>query len=1066
MRLRLSTRLILSVGLIQIAMCSLLVWNSVRLIDASHGELLEHAARAETELLAASLAPALLTDDRALLRDALALNESHPEFAYADVFDTDGVHKGSLHGVHDIRAPHDADYAAARADGIYDMAVPIMLGGRTLGSLHVGISIRTAETLARKTRTQNSLIAAAGLAISMLITVMLSLWLTRNLRRLELGAQALQQDWLDFRLDIRGGDEIGAVAQAFDRLAAHLGETRSALLEKQRLLEQQTEHLRALIDGVGAVITEGDPQSCSYTYVSREAENLLGYPLADWYNPGCCMDHIHPEDRPKLGAALNAHLPGPATFALDYRLLHRDGHIVWVRSIVNIRPRPDGDGAACIGLLIDISERMQTMEALRRSEARLKEAQSLAHIGSWELDLVNNQLDWSDEIYRIFGIAPQAFAATYEAFLDIVYPDDRERVIRAYNDSVLNRTPYDLVHRIQPPDGTLKYVHERCETFYAADGTPLRSLGTVQDITERVRAENVLALRLAELKQAEERQRELLTLAQREQGRMAALLSGMSIGILFEDRAGRVEYVNPSFRRMWAIQDDVELVGRPTRSVLENSTHRFARPDHASKHVLHVLDTHEISERFEVDLYDGRVLTQLSYPVADPEGRIIGRLWIYEDVTHERQTAQQLVYLAERDPLTGLHNRHRFQEQLEWMINTSRRNGTQFALLYFDLDEFKYINDTFGHRAGDTVLVRTAGEVASLIRSGEMFARLGGDEFAILTDFQERAETTALSERIVHAISAIPFRFRGSNLRLTASIGIAIFPHHGDNAEDLVAHADTAMYQAKNLGKNTWALYDPQRDASQAMVERMTWTSRIGAALERGLFELHFQGIYCTHDRSLSHLEALVRMRDPAAPDQLIMPGQFIPVAEKSGQILEIDRWVLEHSIQTLAQQPHLAGLAVNVSGRSFDQPSLPGFIRELLERHAVAPERLIIELTETAAVSEMQDAQRFIEALQQTGCTVCLDDFGTGFSTFAYLKYLGVQMLKIDGMFIRDLPNNPDNQAFVKAMMDVARGLHKIAVAEFVEDGATLEKLVELGVDLAQGYFLDRPSARHPALE
>lgn len=396
MRLRLSTRLILSVGLIQIAMCALLVWNSVRLIDASHGELLEHAARAETELLAASLAPALLTDDRALLRDTLTLHESHPEFAYADVFDVHGVHKGSLHGVHDIRAPHDADYAAARTDGIYDMAVPIMLGGRTLGNLHVGISIRTAETLARKTRMQNSLIAAVGLAISMLITVLLGLWLTRNLRRLELGAQALQQDRLDFRLDIRGSDEIGAVAQAFNRLAAHLGETRSALLEKQLVLERQTDHLRALIDSVKAVITEGDPHRCTYAYVSREAENLLGYPLEAWYRPGALKQFMHAEDLPRLNAALEAHLPGPATFALDYRLLHREGHIVWVRSIVNIRPRPDGDGATCIGLLIDISERMQTMEALRRSEVRLKEAQSLAHIGSWELDLVNSQLDWSD----------------------------------------------------------------------------------------------------------------------------------------------------------------------------------------------------------------------------------------------------------------------------------------------------------------------------------------------------------------------------------------------------------------------------------------------------------------------------------------------------------------------------------------------------------------------------------------------------------------------------------------------------------------------------------------------
>ncbi|HSP00431.1 MAG TPA: EAL domain-containing protein, partial [Thioalkalivibrio sp.] len=503
------------------------------------------------------------------------------------------------------------------------------------------------------------------------------------------------------------------------------------------------------------------------------------------------------------------------------------------------------------------------------------------------------------------------------------------------------------------------------------------------------------------------------TITRREQSRMAALLSGMSIGILFEDCEGLVEYVNPAFRRMWAIGEQVELIGRPSRDVLEHSTHRFARPDHASKHILHVLDTHEISERFEVDLYDGRVLTQLSYPVADPDGRVIGRLWIYEDITHERQTAQQLIYMAQHDALTGLYTRHRFQEHLERMIGSAQRNDGHFALLYFDLDEFKYINDTFGHRAGDTVLVRAAGEVASLVRSGEVFARLGGDEFAVLAEMRHEDDPAQLAERIAHAISAIPFRFRGTNLRLTASIGIARFPEHGDNVEDLVAHADTAMYQAKGSGKNTWALYDASRNHSEAMMARMTWRGRIDQALKNESFELHYQGIYQTSDGTLSHLEALVRMHDTSDGEQrLIMPGQFIPVAEKTGQILEIDRWVLRQSIETLAAHPELRALAVNVSGRSFDEAGLPQYIQDLLKRHGVEPRRLIVELTETAAVSEMQDAQRFIEALQQAGCLIGLDDFGSGFSTFAYLKYLGVQILKIDGMFIRDLPNNRDNQA------------------------------------------------------
>ena len=670
----------------------------------------------------------------------------------------------------------------------------------------------------------------------------------------------------------------------------------------------------------------------------------------------------------------------------------------------------------------------------------------------------------SDGIRDIYGVMPDEVVSDATVTFERKHPEDRPGLLQSIRESARTLKIWHYRYRVNHPTKGEIWVEGRASPERLPDGATLWH-GAIFDITEQKRTEMALAHSLQDLRTSEQRQRELLALAQREQGRMSALLSGMSIGILFEDRDGRVEYVNPAFRHMWAIAEGVELVGRPTQDVLTHSTHRLARPDHASRHILHVLDTHEISERFEVDLYDGRILTQLSYPVSDPDGRAIGRLWIYEDITHERQTAQQLIYLAEHDALTGLYNRHRFQDHLERTISVSARSGGRFALLYFDLDEFKSINDSFGHRAGDTVLVRTAGEVASLVRGGEMFARLGGDEFAILVAVQRGDEPAQLAERVVHAISAIPFRFRGSNIRLTASVGIARFPEHGDNAEDLVAHADTAMYQAKDSGKNTWAVYDPSRNIAEAMLERMTWGTRIAQALERDGLELHYQGIYHIRDGSLSHLEALVRMRDPLEPGRLIMPGQFIPVAEKNGQILEVDRWVLRESIATLARHPELAALAVNVSGRSFDEPTLPHFIQEQLQRHGVAPKRLIIELTETAAVTEMQDAQRFIEALQQTGCLICLDDFGSGFSTFAYLKYLGVQILKIDGMFVRDLPNNRDNQAFVKAMIDVARGLGKVTVAEFVEDAATLDMLARFGVDMAQGYHLDRPAAAHPSL-
>jgi diguanylate cyclase (GGDEF)-like protein len=559
--------------------------------------------------------------------------------------------------------------------------------------------------------------------------------------------------------------------------------------------------------------------------------------------------------------------------------------------------------------------------------------------------------------------------------------------------------------------------------------------------------------------------RQQITRLRQEQARLNHLLSAMNIGILFEDSQNRVMYYNPAFRRVWLIPESIDLTGRTTKEVMLHSANVLARPDHFSKHILHVLDTHEVSENFEIVLADGRLLTQLSYPVHDTDGRFIGRLWIYEDVTRERQTAEQLIYLAERDSLTGLYNRHRFQTELGRMLAETERHQSQGALLFFDLDEFKYINDTFGHRAGDAMLIRVAGAVSALVRRNEVIARLGGDEFAVLLPEANEAQAVQLAERIVRSISQIPFRFEQQNLRLTTSLGIALYPQHGSDTEELVARADAAMYQAKDAGKNAWRIYRPESDASREMLDRLSWQERIRNALENDLLRLHYQGVYHAADGTLSHLEVLVRMLDETDPERIILPGHFIGYAEKSGKIREIDRWVIAESVNMLARSPDMPSLAVNISGRSFDDPTLPQYIAERLSEQRVAPARLLVELTETSAVSDLHDAQRFIEALRQTGCLVCLDDFGTGFSSFAYLKHLRADVLKIDGLFIRDLPNDRDNQVFVKAIVDVARGMRKTTIAEFVEDAETLEMLRHFGVDMVQGYHLDMPRGNHPAV-
>ena len=910
--------------------------------------------------------------------------------------------------------------------------------------------------------------------------------LARPLRELEAVARSvIESGSLEHRFTTYGVFELEQLGRVFNQMLAQLG---SASRQLQQQAEAEVERNRMLAAANAALMQEiGERQRAEErlleseerfrlfmrhfpglayikdshsrtlfasqgfkTYFDFTPTEMLGKTNAELFPPEFA-DQITADDRRILESG-----------QYEQREEHYGGRD-W-STLKFVLPRT-GQTPLLGGFTLDITERKRAEEALRQSRNLLQTV----------LDTIPTRVFWKDRDSRYLGcnrafaldagvgspdemVGQDDYQIGWREQADL-YRNDDKQILESGNPKIDYEEPQTA------PDGRHVWLRTSKVPLRDADGVVFGILGTYQDITERKQAEAELAKTVEELRVAGHRQRELLAVTRREQGRLRALLAAMSVGILFEDNRQCVEYLNPAFLKMWAIDETLDLVGHPMREILEHSTHRFARPDHASRYVLQVLDTHEISERFEIDLYDGRILTQMSYPVMDNEDRLLGRLWLYDDITHERQTAQQLLYLAERDPLTGLCNRHSFQKHLEQKIAAAQRSGDCFAVIYFDLDEFKAINDTFGHRAGDMVLVRTAGEITTQVRATEIFARLGGDEFAILSTFGIGYQPDALPARIVEAISAIPFRFRGTNLRLTASVGIALFPEHGESVEDLVAHADMAMYQAKNQGKNTWALYDPSRDSTEAMVQRLNWNSRIAQALEGELFELHFQGVYRTDNRVLSHLEVLIRMRNPDDPEHPILPGQFIRLAEKSGQVLDIDRWVLKRSIALLGQHADLPPLAVNLSGRTFDDPALPQFIRRLLVKHGVDPQRLFVELTETAAVSDVQDAQRFIEAIQQLGCGVCLDDFGSGFSTFAYLKYLNVKVLKIDGLFVRDLPNNYDNQVFIRAMVEVARGLRKTTVAEFVEDAATLDMLRDLGVDLAQGYHLDRPNAEHSAL-
>jgi len=707
----------------------------------------------------------------------------------------------------------------------------------------------------------------------------------------------------------------------------------------------------------------------------------------------------------------------------------------------------------------------ERVRALAASEAKFTAIADYSYDCELWIDPESRLIWINPRVHDMFGYTPAECITMPNFPAPFISAGDVERTVRQIRRALRGNTGQDFEFRARRKDGSEFWAAADWRPIYDTRGDYQGIRISIRDVSKRREAEQRLEATVTELREAQNVQQQYLTRAQDEHARLTALLAAMDFGILFVSSEERVVYSNPAFLRMWTIPPATSLIDCSSDEVLTRAQSALARPEEHAPHLLHRLHPGEASVTLEIPMADGRLVTQRGYAVDDAQGRSVGFLWVFEDITRERQTADQLIYLAERDSLTGLFNRHRFNEELARMIADAARNQSRLALLFFDLDDFKYINDTFGHRAGDAMLIRVAGEIGGQVRRNEIFSRLGGDEFAILVPDVSDEVLRLLADRITRMIATVRFQYEGQSLRLTSSVGIAVFPDHADNMEDLIARADTAMYQAKEAGKNAWRIYRSDLNTSQQLASRLTWNERILHALENDLLELQFQGIYSATDRSLCYLEVLVRMRDNEDRKTFLMPGQFIPHAEKSGKILDIDRWVLRESIKMLGEVATIPGLAVNISGRSFGESRLPEYIAEQLRVHRVEPQRLLVELTETSAVADLHDAQRFIEALRHAGCRVSLDDFGTGFSSFAYLKYLHVDSVKIDGIFIRSLPSDYENQLFVKAIVSVARGLHKTTIAEGVEDDETLAMLKAFGVDCAQGYLFERPHAEHALL-
>ncbi len=666
-------------------------------------------------------------------------------------------------------------------------------------------------------------------------------------------------------------------------------------------------------------------------------------------------------------------------------------------------------------------------DELKRSRRRLIEAEQLARIGSWEWDIVAGVVNWSDGLWQIYGIPKDSVELSYEHFLSCVHPDDRPAVNERNTRCFADHQPFEDVKRAMRPDGSVFLMRTQGEMICDRKGQPLRMVGVCEDVTDQVRAREA-------------------------QARLVSIIESSEDAVVASDAEGRITSWNPGAERLYG-WSAAAVLGQPMDMMVPPV--RREKERRARQRILagERIDHYE-TQRQRID---GRIIdvSLALSPVRDGP-QIVGVSSIARDVSERRRFEQQLRHASERDSLTGLFNRRRWTEELSMQAARSARYGATCAILVIGLDGLKYVNDMSGHRAGDDLLRSVARLLAHGVRESDVLGRLGGDEFAVLLPHATEQEAAALGQKLLQALRHHTPVIDGTVLRTTASIGVAVSSGEDADSDALRTAGERAMYAAKDGGRDRVALASACR--GNQVARGVDWGQRIRAALDGDGFSLVCQPIVDVAGGSCSRYELLLRMRDHDG--QEFPPGAFLPIAERLGLIHEIDRWVIERAIEMLAEQG-AAGrdlcLSVNVSGGSVGDFELPRLIAQRIAETGVQPSRLILEVTETAAIANLDEARHFAETLRALGCRFALDDFGVGFGSFLYLKHLPADFLKIDGDFIRS-PRTRTDELVIESIVHVAQGMGMQTVAEWVGDDHTLEQLRTWGVDFAQGFHTGRP--------
>ncbi|MEG4340222.1 MULTISPECIES: EAL domain-containing protein [unclassified Microcoleus] len=581
---------------------------------------------------------------------------------------------------------------------------------------------------------------------------------------------------------------------------------------------------------------------------------------------------------------------------------------------------------------------------------------------------------------------------------------------------------------------------------------------TIGRLQQKLQQQN---LRL--LIEIEERQRlEESLFAEKELAQVT--LQSIGDGVITTDAQGNVRYFNPIAERLTGWKNhEVQgvhfstvflIVDQVTREPVENPINKALLEERivtlASNTILIAHDGTEYP------------IADSAAPIRDRQGQIIGAVMVFHDVTESRYLTRQLSWEENHDALTGLINRRRFEQHLVDAIASVKHSNHQHALCYLDLDQFKVVNDTVGHIAGDELLRQITALIQQGVRAHDMLARLGGDEFGILLTQCSLSQATQIAENLKNLVHQFRFIWNGQTFIIGVSIGVVAIDQTSQNLMELLGAADAACYAAKARGRNCVHIYS--LDDSELIKQRgeRQLISKITQALETNRFCLYYQKIVSITSKPLvEHYEILLRMLDENG--KIVSPNEFIPAAERYGLITEIDCWVIETLFSNYHKLPEKDVLSqglytINLSGASISNNQFMRFLIEQFSRYKVPPQTIGFEITETAAIANFEQARYFMGELKKIGCCFALDDFGSGLSSFAYLMNLPVDYLKIDGAFVKNISHNLISQALVEGFNGIAHAMNLETIAEFVEDETILEKLREIGVDYAQGYGIARP--------